>query len=130
MYDHMCKIRWVNNMVKKEKTFFISNSFDGSSSPDLFLDRTILFYLLASPLSNIRLISSKRVIQVFVRKIIYSQTIVRSNRGIRIFIRSMSFFLWNSGKRKPLKIILSQPLFERIIPLSINFISSNSSKHS
>lgn len=98
MYDHMCKIRWVNNMVKKEKTFFISNSFDGSSSPDLFLDRTILFYLLASPLSNIRLISSKRVIQVFVRKIIYSQTIVRSNRGIRIFIRSMSFFLWNSTK--------------------------------
>lgn len=49
MFDHMCKIRWVNNMVKKEKTFFISNLFDGSSSPDLFLDRTILFYLLASP---------------------------------------------------------------------------------
>lgn len=96
MYDHMCKIRWVNNMVKKK--FFISNLFDGSSSPDLFLDRTILFYLLASPLSNIRLISSKRVIQVFVRKIIYSQTIIRSNRGIRIFIRSMSFFLWNSTK--------------------------------
>lgn len=62
MYDHMYKIRWVNNMVKKEKTFFISNLFDGFSSPDLFLDRTILFYLLASPLSNIRLISSKRVI--------------------------------------------------------------------
>lgn len=95
MFDHMCKIRWVNNMVKKKKTFFISNLFDGSSSPDLFLDRTILFYLLASPLSNIRLISSKRVIQVFVRKIIYSQIM---NRGIRIFIRSMSFFLWNSTK--------------------------------
>lgn len=125
MYDHMCKIRWVNNMVKKEKTFFISNSFDGSSSPDLFLDRTILFYLLASPLSNIRLISSKRVIQVFVRKIIYSQTM---NRGIENF-HSLDEFLSLEFNENRLRLF-SLNLSSNIIPLSINFISSNSSKHS
>lgn len=120
MFDHMCKIRWVNNMVKKEKTFFISNSFDGSSSPDLFLDRTILFYLLASPLSNIRLISSKRVIQVFVRKIIYSQTM---NRGIENF-HSLDEFLSLEFNENRLR------LFSFNLSRTINFISSNSSKHS
>lgn len=116
----MCKIRWVNNMVKKEKTFFISNSFDGSSSPDLFLDRTILFYLLASPLSNIRLISSKRVIQVFVRKIIYSQTM---NRGIENF-HSLDEFLsleFNENRLRLFSLNLSSNL-RLFLSRSISFL--------
>ena len=116
----MCKIRWVNNMVKKEKTFFISNSFDGSSSPDLFLDRTILFYLLASPLSNIRLISSKRVIQVFVRKIIYSQTM---NRGIKNF-HSLDEFLsleFNENRLRLFSLNLSSNL-RLFLSRSISFL--------
>lgn len=115
----MCKIRWVNNMVKKEKTFFISNSFDGSSSPDLFLDRTILFYLLASPLSNIRLISSKRVIQVFVRKIIYSQTM---NRGIENF-HSLDEFLsleFNENRLRLFSLNLSSNIL--FLSRSISFL--------
>lgn len=119
MYDHMCKIRWVNNMVKKEKTFFISNLFDGSSSPDLFLDRTILFYLLASPLSNIRLISSKRVIQVFVRKIIYSQTM---NRGIENF-HSLDEFLsleFNENRLRLFSLNLSSNVL--FLSRSISFL--------
>lgn len=115
----MCKIRWVNNMVKKEKTFFISNLFDGSSSPDLFLDRTILFYLLASPLSNIRLISSKRVIQVFVRKIIYSQTM---NRGIENF-HSLDEFLsleFNENRLRLFSLNLSSNVL--FLSRSISFL--------
>lgn len=116
----MCKIRWVNNMVKKEKTFFISNLFDGCSSPDLFLDRTILFYLLASPLSNIRLISSKRVIQVFVRKIIYSQTM---NRGIENF-HSLDEFLsleFNKNRLRLFSLNLSSNL-RLFLSRSISFL--------
>lgn len=115
----MCKIRWVNNMVKKEKTFFISNLFDGSSSLDLFLDRTILFYLLASPLSNIRLISSKRVIQVFVRKIIYSQTM---NRGIENF-HSLDEFLsleFNENRLRLFSLNLSSNVL--FLSRSISFL--------
>lgn len=116
----MYKIRWVNNMVKKEKTFFISNLFDGSSSPNLFLDRTILFYLLASPLSNIRLISSKRVIQVFVRKIIYSQTM---NRGIENF-HSLDEFLsleFNENRLRLFSLNLSSNL-RLFLSRSISFL--------
>lgn len=115
-------------MVKKEKTFFISNLFDGSSSPDLFLDRTILFYLLASPLSNIRLISSKRVIQVFVRKIIYSQTM---NRGIENF-HSLDEFLsleFNENRLRLFSLNLSSNVLFLSRSISFLLILLNIHKH-